>query len=174
MARYERPLTRKQYPVPAKRVTKPPSAMPNTRDEVITPVLIDIAFGSADFGTRSPTMALRTGVSNALARPEIAATTSTAGRVARSVKSNTASDSAERPSSVWVTTITRRLSTRSDSAPAQAPSTSIGVNWKIDSRPSSCPPPWSWLTISHDIAIDCIHVPTIESVRPAKYRFAPG
>ena len=74
----------------------------------------------------------------------------------------------------WVTNMSLRLSMRSDKPPAYSPRTSIGPNWKTVTRPNSRPPPPSTLTIIHDNAMDCIHVPTIDAANPAKYRFAPG
>ena len=46
--------------------------MPSTRVDVITPVFSDIALGTAAFGTMSPIIDRRTGVSKADAKPETA------------------------------------------------------------------------------------------------------
>ena len=82
-------------------------------------------------------------------------------------RTTTPSVNAWAASSVWVISASVRLSRRSATAPAHAPSTSIGRNCRATVIPRSVERPVRSYT-SSDCAVSCSHVPTFETSNPVK------
>src|SRR5215210_7445543 len=91
--------------------------------------------------------------------------------VSEPVRSSTASAIAWSARQLCVMIVIVRRSTRSATAPAQAPSTSIGPNWSALRMPIEVVLPVSRSTMIAT-AVNCTHVPTLDAIKPRKNSFA--
>ena len=161
------PFNMKHQPVPNGPTNAAAKAGPKMRDPVITAVFNDIALLMSAGGTSSTTKPRRAGLSNAFTTPKPSASTYTTGTDTLPARSRAPNSTACPAINVCVVKQVVRLSRRSDSAPAQAPNSSIGRNCSATVMPRSVALPVSRYT-KMDMAVDCNHVPTLDTINPPK------
>ena len=134
-------------------------------------LFVVLAIPTAPVRSSGPTISCtnddRTGVSKELTVPIAAANTNRLQTRMVSVTTMTPSAVASSPASTCVVCrILQRLS-RSASAPANAPSSSVGMNCTAVTRPRSSPRPVRCST-NHPMATVCIQVPVCETPCPIR------
>ena len=97
------------------------------------------AFCTSCSGTISVTNARRAGLSNAVQTPLRSARPKMAAIGGRSIRATPASANDSAMAMVWTRIISLRLSLRSATRPAQAPSSRTGRNWNAVSTPRATP-----------------------------------
>ena len=112
------PFKMKHHPVPITPTSTAPTAGPKMRDDVITAVFSDVAFGISAGSTSSVTRLRRAGLSKAFAMPRNSDIAYTSGRLMTPVRSSTPSRSAWLAIADWVMIAIFRLFSRSAIAPA--------------------------------------------------------
>src|SRR5258705_12147019 len=137
----------------------PPMLGPTMRAELKHAELSEIALPTSARPTISATNDWRAGPSNTLASPTPVASTATCQYSTCPPYTSAPSTSAWAPITDWVTSNSRRLGTRSATAPDTIEKRRIGPNWSVPMRPRSSGDEVSWST-SQDCATVCIQEPT--------------
>ena len=154
-------FTKKQGATPAQAMSTAPIAGPMMRDELITTELSPTALARSSGPTISYTKLCCDGMPSAMEMPVRPVSTQIIHTVTTSVTTRTARTRARTAAAVWVAIRSLRLSTRSASAPPQAPRKSTGPNCRPTVIPRSTELPVR-LSTSQFWATDCIQVPLIE------------
>ncbi len=123
-----KPLARKHHAVPIAPTSTAASAGPKIREPVMTAVFNDVAFGISCGSTSSVTRARRAGLSKALTVPSSSDRAKITGTLIAPLRSSRPSRIACAASADWVMIDIRRRLCVSATAPAHAPSSSIGRN----------------------------------------------
>ncbi len=145
-ATYENASMRKHHPNPTTPMRTPASAGPTTREPDITALFKLTALRVSLSGTISTTSDRRAGFSNAAVTPPTSAIRYTAMTDGLSLNASVAS-ATDCPIAITCTTRSnRRLSERSVTSPAHAPSTSTGPNCAPANSPSATPESVSFST----------------------------
>src|SRR6266851_2432794 len=147
----------------------PPMLGPTMRAALKQAELSDTALPRSARPTISATKDWRAGPSSTLASPTPVASTATCQYSTWPPYTSAPSTSAWPPSTDWVTSSSRRLRTRSATAPDTIEKSRIGANWSVPMRPSrsgdevSCSTSQDWATV-------CIQEPTWATNCAAKNR----
>jgi hypothetical protein len=128
MAANDPALSRKQGATPTVAIATPAAAGPMIRAEWIRTLLRPTALTTRSEPTISITKLWRAGLSNALTVPRAKTSANTIQGSTTPPAVTPQSASAGSAISTWVTISSRCLSTRSASAPPQAPTSSMGRN----------------------------------------------
>ena len=158
----------KHQPVPTTTMVTPAKAGPMMRATWKSALLSPIAFGRSAGPVISDTNARRAGLSIDWAMPWRSTIVNTIQSATTPMSVSTASTPAVTPIVIAVSTRIIRLSKRSASTPAHAPSRSVGTNCKAIAAPMASPLLCDRCSTSQPSAIVCIHVPQSEMPWPTK------
>ena len=158
----EAALARNAQPVPTALIITPAIAGPRMRPVLKIVELMPTALTRSSLPTISTTNDCRIGLSTAVIKPSIVASTSTCQNCTTPVTASTPSTSATSACAVCVASSSRRLLPRSASMPPHRPSTSDGPNCSAVTMPSAVPELVSSST-SQSCATRCIQVPVSET-----------